>query len=44
MIRKACAEKLPEFAVPKNYCFREKLTLTPVGKIDFMALEREAEQ
>ena len=36
------AEKIPTFAMPKKYVFCDALPLTPVGKVDFRALERMA--
>ena len=39
-----CKQELPEYAYPIGYIFREKMPQTPVGKIDYRALEREAEQ
>lgn len=36
-----CAEELPEYVQPVDYKFRDELPLTPVGKIDYLALEAE---
>lgn len=36
-----CAEELPEYVQPVDYKFRENLPLTPIGKIDYRALEAE---
>ncbi|MBQ0109262.1 MAG: long-chain fatty acid--CoA ligase, partial [Clostridiales bacterium] len=36
-------ERLPERDVAMQYRFIEKLPLTPVGKVDYRALEKEAE-
>ena len=36
-----CAEKLPEYVQPVDYKFRDELPLTPIGKIDYLALESE---
>ena len=38
-----CRQELPEYAQPVIYKFRKTLPLTPVGKIDYRALEKEAE-
>ena len=37
----ACLEKLPDTARPVKYVFCNALPLTPVGKVDYRALERE---
>lgn len=39
-----CQQELPEYAYPIGYIFREKMPQTPVSKIDYRALEKEAEQ
>lgn len=36
-----CAEKLPEYAQPVDYKFRDSLPLTSIGKIDYLTLEAE---
>ena len=38
-----CTKELPEYAQPVKYIFRESLPLTPIGKVDYRALEKEAE-
>lgn len=40
-LRKLCATNLPEYVQPVDYKFRDVLPLTPIGKIDYRALERE---
>ena len=40
-LRKLCATNLPEYVQPVDYKFRDELPLTPIGKIDYRALERE---
>ena len=37
-------ERLPERDVAMQYRFIDKLPLTPVGKVDYRALEQQAEQ
>ena len=36
-----CKNELPEYAQPSAYKFRETLPVTPIGKVDFKALEQE---
>ena len=36
-----CKEKLPEYAQPVDYNFRESLYYTPIGKVDYLKLELE---
>lgn len=36
-----CQKELPEYAHPEEYRFRESLPLTPIGKVDYRALEQE---
>ncbi len=38
-----CKNELPEYAQPSAYKFREALPVTPIGKVDFKALEQESE-
>lgn len=40
-IQELCAKQLPEYVQPVDYKFREKLPLTPIGKIDYLSLEAE---
>lgn len=40
-IQSLCAEQLPEYAQPVDYKFRNELPTTPIGKIDYLALEAE---
>lgn len=42
-LRKLCAENLPEYAIPESYKFRNEFPYTPIGKIDFIALENESD-
>jgi len=35
-----CGEQLPEYAQPVDIRFVEKLPLTPIGKVDYRALEK----
>lgn len=39
-----CTENLPTYMVPSQYCFIEQIPHTPIGKVDFLALEKEAEK
>lgn len=41
-IRAICARELPEYAQPIRYQFIDALPVTPIGKIDFRALEKQA--
>lgn len=34
-----CQKELPEYAQPVKYIFRGSLPLTPIGKVDYKALE-----
>lgn len=36
-----CADDLPEYVLPVGYKFIDKLPLTPVGKVDYLALEAQ---
>lgn len=40
-LRKIAAEQLPPYQAPYLYEFREALPLTPVGKVDYKALEKQ---
>lgn len=40
-IIKFCNEKLPEYAIPSEYNFRQDFPITPIGKVDFKAMEEE---
>ena len=42
-IKQLCAKKLPEYALPVDYKFRDTLPLTPIGKVDYISLEKEDE-
>ena len=37
-----CLKELPEYAQPVDYVFRDSLPLTPIGKVDYRALEKES--
>ena len=37
-----CIEKLPEYAQPIDFVVIDKMPLTPIGKVDYRALEKEA--
>lgn len=39
-----CNENLPTYMVPSQYCFIGQIPHTPIGKVDFLALEKEAEK
>ena len=43
-INTECLKKLPSYAVPVNYLFRNSFPLTTVGKIDYKKLEEESNQ
>ena len=40
-IKQLCEQELPEYALPVDYKFRDELPLTPIGKVDYLALETE---
>ncbi|MDD2378152.1 MAG: class I adenylate-forming enzyme family protein, partial [Bacilli bacterium] len=40
-IKQLCIQKLPEYAQPREYKFRNAFPFTSIGKVDFMALENE---
>ena len=40
-LRAMCADELPEYVLPVGYKFIDKLPLTPVGKVDYLALESQ---
>ena len=37
-----CQKELPEYAQPIDFVFIDKMPLTPIGKVDYRALEKEA--
>lgn len=42
-LMKLCEKELPEYAQPFAYKFHDALPLTPIGKVDYRALEKLAE-
>ena len=38
-----CKKELPEYAQPVDFIFKTELPLTPIGKVDYRALEKETE-
>ena len=42
-LREYCKKEFPEYAQPVRYVFCKSLPLTPIGKVDYRALEKEAE-
>ena len=40
-LRALCLDKLPEYCQPVAYRFRTSFPLTPIGKVDFVALQNE---
>lgn len=42
-IEQLCKRNLPDYSIPFSYCFKKALPLTAVGKVDYRALEKEAE-
>lgn len=41
-LRQLCAEELPEYVLPAGYRFLDALPYTPIGKVDYRALEQTA--
>lgn len=39
-----CKKELPEYVQPADFVFIDKMPLTPIGKVDYRALEKEAEK
>lgn len=39
-----CKKELPEYVQPVDFIFIDKMPLTPIGKVDYRALEKEAEK
>ena len=39
-----CKKELPEYAQPVDFVFIDKMPLTPIGKVDYRTLEKEAEK
>ena len=42
-LKELCEKELPEYAQPVDFRFMDALPLTPIGKVDYRALEKEAE-
>lgn len=42
VLRKACAEALPEYVQPAGYAFVDEFPYTQIGKVDYRALEEQA--
>lgn len=43
-VKSLCQKELPEYAQPVHFLFQDNLPLTPIGKVDYRALEKEAEK
>lgn len=43
-VREACAEELAEYAVPVAYKFVKEMPYTPIGKIDYLKLQKRTEK
>ena len=43
-IQRLCENELPEYAQPAKYTFIDALPVTPIGKIDYHALEKQAQE
>lgn len=43
-LTKICVEDVPSYMIPAKYCFVDELPRTPIGKINFRSLEKEAEK
>ena len=43
-VRDICKRELPEYAQPVDFIFIDKMPLTPIGKVDYRVLEKEAER
>ncbi len=43
-LRKLCESELPEYAQPVDFVFIDEMPLTPIGKVDYRALEKMAEE
>ena len=39
-----CKKELPEYVQPVDFVFIDKMPLTPIGKVDYRALEKQAEK
>ena len=40
-LKELCYKELPEYSQPVDYKFRDELPFTPIGKIDYLSLEKE---
>ena len=43
-LHELCQKELPEYAQPVDFVFVDALPFTPIGKIDYRALEKQAEE
>lgn len=43
-LKAICAKEVPTYMQPVEYRFVEEFPHTPIGKVDFRVLEKEAEQ
>ena len=43
-LKKLCEKELPEYAQPIDFIFIDEMPLTPIGKVDYRALEKLAEE
>ena len=39
-----CKKELPEYVQPVDFIFIDEMPLTPIGKINYCSLEKEAEK
>ena len=39
---KLCEDELPEYAQPQDICFIDQLPLTPIGKVNYLVLEKSS--
>ena len=43
-LKALCAEELPEYVLPVGYKYLDKLPYTPIGKVDYIQLEKMLEE
>ena len=43
-IKTLCAKELPEYSQPVEFIILDKMPLTPIGKVDYLALEKIADE